>query len=174
MVVFVFVFVFSRENTIQVPTKMSDCEQKLRRTHRSIQLAHSVAAALFAVSVVGAILFGWRQIAAVMTAAAVWLARMGGQWFHGLLPAVLRVGEAPTPQQLQAAAPLAFSLAGMKNLSATVGALWRVSLESLAFTCTYVIQDISPIVRISCRLELVVTRSSRLRFSEQAQSGRDP
>jgi len=108
----------------------------LKSAHRSVRLARSLglAIALLALLIIGLLFRSPTWTVATMLA-CLWLARSGGAWLHGVLPATLREGGAPADASVITdgafASPKALLDGGAWAME------WEVALENLAFVCTY-------------------------------------
>lgn len=108
----------------------------LKSAHRSVRLARSLGlgVALLAVLVPG-LLFRSATWTALPLLAGLALARSGGPWLHGVLPAMLLEGAPP-------AAPAVASGGALSSPRALLDGRawaeeWEVALDNLAFVCTY-------------------------------------
>lgn len=119
---------------------LTSLTRALLATHRSIRLARSLG---LAAGLVAALFFmlglaGWRT-GGVLLLAGVGLARGGGAFLHGVIPATLvETSRPPSSAELAAAASLGlYSVEGLKSSGASFSAEYSVALDSLAFACTY-------------------------------------
>jgi len=111
--------------------------QALKSAPRSIRLARSGGLVLLALAALG-LLLGGRTFALLCGLLGAGLARGGGGWLHGLLPAMLQEGRTPTP--FEVAGARSQGLFSSQLLAAPLACLsleYDIALENLAFICTY-------------------------------------
>ena len=114
------------------------CAVALKKAPRSVRLARTGGLLLELFALLGVALYGVGPKLLCLSAAGVALARMGGTWLHGVLPAMLQEGRPPSQADLETAAGLGlFSLTGMQSPSLSLGLEREIALENLAFCCTY-------------------------------------
>ncbi|KAJ1635627.1 hypothetical protein T492DRAFT_964811 [Pavlovales sp. CCMP2436] len=110
----------------------------LAKAHRSIRIAHSIALALEGLCLLSLLVIGFGSTTVFVMLLAVGLARSGGGALHGMLPAMLREGQPPSPAEVGAAAELGlFGKGGFASPGAALADECSVFVENLAFGCTY-------------------------------------
>jgi len=121
------------------PSSQQSPPTSLLSAHRSIRLSRSLGLLVGGLSVVLlAIGAGWRT-GLICLLGGVGLARGGGALLHGLLPAMLvDTARPPTAEEMAAAATVGlYSVEGVKNFGASLTSEWSLTLDSLAYVCTY-------------------------------------
>ena len=113
---------------------------RLATFHRSIKLSRSIGLALDVFAVL-MMLFGagWRVVLVFFIGGAG-LARGGAALTHSLLPEMLYEGSKrpPTKEEIAEAANIGlWSVEGVKKFGASLSAECALSLDSLAWACTY-------------------------------------
>ncbi|KAL1508079.1 hypothetical protein AB1Y20_007673 [Prymnesium parvum] len=113
--------------------------QALPRAHRSVRMAHSLGVLSCVVAAACILIAGPGMWSLGLIAAGALLARAGGAWLHGVLPALLVDSpHPPAPGEMSVvAANSLFSLSGLRQPVSAFRVEWDVLLENLAFTCTY-------------------------------------
>jgi hypothetical protein len=108
----------------------------LKSAHRSVRLARSLGLGVALLSLlVPGLIFRSATWTALPLLAGLGLARSGGAWLHGMLPAMYLEGAPPAPPAVAAGGALA-SPRAMLDTRAWAEE-WDVALENLAFVCTY-------------------------------------
>merc|ERR1711998_787055 len=102
----------------------------LQLSHRSIRLAHSFSlVAILFIGVVWIPLFqilmgvSWR-FTLLFLGIAIFHARRGGQWLHGVIPGMLQEGPSPTTDEVVAAPGGGFSLEALSDPAGKMREEW--------------------------------------------------
>jgi hypothetical protein len=108
----------------------------LKSAHRSVRLARSLGLGVAMVAVlVPGLVFRSATWTALPLLAGLALARSGGPWLHGILPAMLLEGPPPAAPAVASGGALASPRAILDGRAWAEE--WEVALENLAFVCTY-------------------------------------
>jgi hypothetical protein len=118
-------------------TRAAAPASSLSKAHRSIRIAHSIGLAVEVLCLISLLVFGFGTTTLFVMLLGGGLARSGGTALHSMLPAMLREGQPPSAQEVEAAPVGLFGKSGLANPGDALADEYGVLVENLAFGCTY-------------------------------------